>query len=212
MIFIFKKLKIISYKLKASKLNRGMTYVELIVVLMIFATISSIVLFNYQEFQTKVNIKNLASDIALKIVEAQKSAISGKLSAQGDFASKPAYGIYFNQSPSANFIYFADFDNDKIYTETPLDTILIPKNYSISRIDECSDIDCSLPVLIDFPFSITFKRPDSKANFTDSDGNDLIDLIDLIQNSSDYIRITIKSPQSVTASIKIYPSGRIQVN
>src|SRR3989338_9773919 len=115
MIFIFKKLKIISYKLKASKLNRGMTYVELIVVLMIFATISSIVLFNYQEFQTKVDIKNLASDIALKIVEAQKSAISGKLSAQGDFAPKPAYGIYFNLSPSTNFVYFADFDNNKIY-------------------------------------------------------------------------------------------------
>ena len=196
-----------------------MTYVELIVVLMIFATISSIVLFNYQEFQAKVDIKNLASDIALKIVEAQKSAISGKLSTEGTFLPKPAYGVYFHPSSALDedgiafnkkFIFFADFDNSKIYdNEIPLDTILIPKNYSISKIDRCSDIDCSPPAPVEFPFSITFKRPDSKANFTDSDGNDLIDLI---QNSSDYIRITIGSPQSVTAAIKIYPSGRIQVN
>ncbi|KKQ07855.1 MAG: hypothetical protein US18_C0006G0001, partial [Parcubacteria group bacterium GW2011_GWB1_36_5] len=56
---------------KRIKKNRGMTYVELIVVLSIFAVMSSIVLFNYGEFQAKVDIKNLASDIALKIVEAQ---------------------------------------------------------------------------------------------------------------------------------------------
>ena len=49
------------------KTNRGMTYVELIVVLSIFAVLSSVAIFNYGSFQDKVDIKNLGSDIALKI-------------------------------------------------------------------------------------------------------------------------------------------------
>ena len=72
--------EITNWKLKIGNYNRGMTYVELIVVLSIFSIMTSVVLFNYGAFQAKVDIKNLASDIALKIVEAQKSALSGKLS------------------------------------------------------------------------------------------------------------------------------------
>ena len=58
--------------------NKGMTYVELIVVLSIAGIIASISLFNYKDFQDRVDMKNLASDIASKIVEAQKNSISGK--------------------------------------------------------------------------------------------------------------------------------------
>ena len=48
---------------KKIKKNAGMTYVELIVVLSIFAVLSSVAVFNYSEFQTKVDIKNLANDL-----------------------------------------------------------------------------------------------------------------------------------------------------
>ena len=61
-----------SKNFKVNKLNKGMTYVELIVVLSIFSIMTSIVLFNYNEFQAKVDIKVLANDIVLNIVEAQK--------------------------------------------------------------------------------------------------------------------------------------------
>jgi prepilin-type N-terminal cleavage/methylation domain-containing protein len=57
--------------------TRGMTYVELIVVLSIFSVISTIVIFNYKEFQAKVDIRNLANDVALKIVQAQKNSTTG---------------------------------------------------------------------------------------------------------------------------------------
>ena len=59
-------------KLLKMQKNRGMSYVELIVVLSIFAVLSSVILYNYGEFQAKVDIKNLASDIALQIVQSQK--------------------------------------------------------------------------------------------------------------------------------------------
>ena len=65
---------------------------------------TSVVLFNYGEFQAKVDIKNLTSDIALQIVEAQKSALWGVALSSSAFASKPSYGVYF--SPSLQRVLF----------------------------------------------------------------------------------------------------------
>src|SRR3989344_2168470 len=109
---------ILSKKLqnKKQKYSRGMSYVELIVVLGIFTTLSSVAIYNYGAFQAKIDIKNLASDIALKIVEAQRSSLSGKLppvTAQYPITStwKPSFGIYINpSSDNKGFIYFTDLD------------------------------------------------------------------------------------------------------
>lgn len=188
---------------KRIKRNKGMTYVELIVVLSIFAVMTSVVLFNYRDFQTKVDIKNLASDIALKIVEAQKSSLSGKLPSQSYGPDwKPSYGVYFDTTASKQFIYFADLNNLNGYEagET-LDTISITKGNSISRID--SYTSAILTQQIVNPLSITFKRPDSRAVFS---SNGLL-------SGFDYVQITITSPDGATkAFIKVYQSGRIQVN
>ena len=127
-----------------------MTYVELIVVLSIFSVMTSVVLFNYGEFQAKVDIKNLASDIALKIVEAQKSSLSGKLPPLAQQALivspstwKPSYGLFINQvSDNKSFFYFTDVDQDGDFSDTNcvgtgecLAKILITKGNSISSLD-----------------------------------------------------------------------------
>src|SRR3990167_3431372 len=100
---------------KKIKKNGGMSYIELIVVLSIFSAMTSIVLFNYGDFQAKVDIKNLASDIALKVVEAQKMSLSGQFPPQpqygaiGDPAAwKPSYGVSFDLTTPTQFIYFVD--------------------------------------------------------------------------------------------------------
>jgi len=200
----------------------GMTYVELIVVLSIFAIMSTIIFFNYGEFQAKVDIKSLASDIALKIVQAQKSAVNGVLPSLSQQSSeisgwKPAYGVYFNSSTTNDipnvpfnkeFIYFTDLNQNGIYDASNcpgssecLDRVTITKNNSILSIDQCDTLTC----IPSSPISITFKRPDSSAIF--HLGNALLTL-----TGSQYIQITIKSPKTAMAKIKIYPSGRIQVN
>ena len=206
--------------LKARKLNRGMTYVELIVVSSIFAIMSSVVIYNYQGFQAKVDIKNLASDIALKIVEAQKSSSNGVLppstfSITPDW--KPSYGVYFEAvtppTPLKQFIYFADLDGATLpqngvfdgsdCTPECLDKITITRNDYISDIVMCSDTGCisSTP---SSPLSITFKRTASGATFKDSNGTPI---------TGDHIQITVKSANGdAKALIKIYPSGRVQVN
>jgi len=195
-------------------MNRGMSYIELIVVLSIFATISSIMMFNYGDFQAKVDIKNLASDIALKIVEAQKSSLSGLLPppAQGSLVIpgwKPSYGVYFNPvSDNKSFIYFSDLNNDTQYdgfncvgTGECLSKITITKNNSLSRLDVFYQGDSTPYSLNDL--TITFSRPNSGAVIRSSTA---------FTSSISYVQVTIVSPKATTAKIKLYPSGRVQIN
>ena len=119
-----------------------MTIIELVVVLSIFAIISGVVIFNYGVFQAKVDIKNLASDIALQVVATQKASLSGLLPVQIPTVSpwKPSYGVYFNiVSDNKSFIYFADLNDDAKYDGLPctggnecLNKITITKNNYIS--------------------------------------------------------------------------------
>jgi type II secretory pathway pseudopilin PulG len=205
MISYFKNLKLNKLKAKSYKLNKGMTYIELIVVLGIFSTMTSIVLFNYNAFQEKVDIKVLANNIALKIVEAQKSSISGKWNSGALSGWKPSYGTYFDLSDNKNFIFFVDLNNNNFFdspvcNEECLDSINITKNNHISQIDSYLN---STATSITSPLSITFKRSDSGAVFKSNDS---------ILTGFDYLQITVTSPSSIIGRIKVYPSGRIQID
>lgn len=199
--------KIINRTKRSARRQAGMTLVELIVVLSIFAVLSTVAIFNYRDFQAKVDIKNLGSDIALKIVEAQKLSVNGVWNSSTTLANwKPSYGAYFDTATPKQFLYFADLDNNDRYDGLPtctiecLDKITITKDNYISRIDGYTG---STITLITTPFSVVFRRPDSRAIFRDSNGA----LIGF-----DYIQITVDSPNGAKVLIKLYPSGRVQVN
>lgn len=183
----------------------GMTYVELIVVLSIFATMTSISLFNYNKFEEKVEIKILANDIALKIVEAQKSAVNGKWNLNASVNWKPSYGINFDLSAdNKGFTYFADLDNNSFYTDSSctgecLDKIAITKGNTVSAIT-VNGTGCPSTVN---NINIVFKRPDSSAIITSNP---------VLSCTVSYIQVSLSSPSALTSNIKIYPSGRIQIN
>ncbi|MFA5791797.1 MAG: type II secretion system protein [Candidatus Paceibacterota bacterium] len=192
----------------------GMSYVELIVVLSIFSTLSSVVIFNYGDFQSRIDIKNLASDIALKIVEAQKSSLSGflpPLSQQTQISStwKPSYGVYINKvTDNKSFIYFTDLNLQNHLYDTSscpgtgecLEKFSITKENSISSLNVFY-IDGSNVSLNDLTF--TFSRPNSSPTIKSST---------VLNSGIDYVQITVISPKGVTAMIKLYASGRVQVN
>lgn len=199
-----------------SKYSRGMTYIELIVVLSIFATMSSIVMFNYGSFQAKIDIKNLASDIALKIIQAQKYSVSGKLPsaaqqiiiegmAGGINSWKPSYGLNFKTTDSKIFIYFTDINTDRVYNSADgelIEAISINKGNSITRLEvfDVSNISCSTPNEI----NITFERPNSGA---------IISPIFSVSGCvTSYVDITVSSASgSATSKIRVYTSGRIEI-
>ncbi len=225
MIFISKIFKNVSYKLKAKKLNRGrvnlqagMTYVELIVVLSIFVVMSSVVLFDYGTFQSKVDMRNLANDIAIRIVEAQKSAISGIKTVKtiDRLSWKPSYGIYFNIlgafADKSSFIYFTDFDYDgfsdlntacpdpKILTRECIDKILLTRGNTISGLNVFYIGNSNPSSLNDL--SISFTRPDSSAIFKSTTS---------LSSSISYVQITVSSLDNISYNIKIYASGRVEI-
>jgi prepilin-type N-terminal cleavage/methylation domain-containing protein len=195
-----------------NRFKRGMTYVELIVVLSIFSIMSAVSLFNYGKFQAKIDIKNLANDIALQIVGAQKDALAGKLPV-GIYAFndswKPAHGVHFDSAEKYNFKSFVDLDNGNSYSPVNdssvcqmdgecIDKIEITKGNFISYLEVfgssiCSGSAGSLDVL--------FRRPDSKA-IVAANGVDCGNFKEAV--------IGVDSPEGVGAKIKVYPSGRIE--
>ena len=196
--------------------NAGMTYVELIVVLSIFSVMSAIMLFDYNKFEGKVDIKNLANDIAIKAIEAQKSATAGRLPPSGSYAAgwKPSYGLYFKLgSPGDNktFLYFTDLNQsgdflDPLFCPTPgnggecLEKISITKGNTITEL-RAYYADASSSTGNDL--SINFTRPNAGATIRSSTG---------FSGPVAYVQITIASPQGNTAKVKIYASGRIQID
>ncbi len=203
--------KIRNLKFVIRNCNRGMTYVELIVVLSIFSVLSSVAIYNYGDFQSSVDIKNLASDIALQIVKAQKDSLSGLLPLQVVKTDwKPSYGVQFDLSKgeTQSFIYFVDANNSGTFDgiDEQLNDVLISKgSYYISGIEVFYWEKGSPGVPKLDNLTITFSRPNSGAVIKDNGG--------LIESAYlNYVGIVIRSPKGVTSMIKVYASGRIQID
>jgi len=214
--------KIRNFKFVIRNCQAGFTYVELIVVLSIFAVLSSVAIFNYGSFETKVDLKNLASDIALQIVQAQKAALSGLLLPSGTFTNKgapggkPSYGVFFNTNGtvqganSTDFIYFADLNNDYIFNDSDcvgecISKYIITKGDSISKLSYFNQGDSTEYPLNNNNLTITFIRPNSSATLY-SGG------IALPANVS-YVQITVTDQKKdIFSYIKLYPPGRVEVD
>jgi type II secretory pathway pseudopilin PulG len=197
-------------KLKLAKLNRGMTYVELIVVLGIFAMMTSIAMFNHGAFQSKVDIRNLASDIALKIVEAQRDAVGGKLptSPTQPDTWKPSYGVYFNRADNKTFYRFVDLDIANKEFDIPLsgcpvgseciEQVQIGKGNYVSDIafvgSGCNTINT---------LHATFTRPNLTPTIVTND---------VANCAYSGVEIKVLSPKGDTSTIVINTSGRIEIN
>mgnify|MGYP001571696648 CR=1 FL=1 len=197
-------------KNKPLKRNKGMSYVEIIVVLSIFSVLSSVVIYNYSQFQAKVDIKSLASDIALKVIEAQKSALSGLLPQSGiPLNWKPAYGVYFNigsnpVTDNKSFVYFVDLDQDTFFdgsacTLECLNKVSITAGNTISNLTVFYQNGQSASLN---DLTVSFTRPNSGATIKSSTN---------FTSDISYVEIKVLSPKLPSATIRVYPSGRIQV-
>lgn len=211
-----------------------MTYLELIVVLSIVGTVSAVVAFNNQKFQANVDMKNLANDIAMKVVETQKNAVNGKLPREeqknalieaapewteaGVENWKPTYGLYFNRpnniisftdmNPIPNGICDGKCDSQNIEFN---EAITMTKGNSIKDIKLFFEVEKEENFLVIedvslADLSISFVRPNSEAiiKWTGKDES--------FTYTISYVNILLYSPQGSTANIKVYPSGRIQIN
>jgi type II secretory pathway pseudopilin PulG len=211
--------------IKKNKRNTGMSYVELIVVLSIFSIVTGTVIFNYQSFQAKVDLKSLVNDVALKFVEAQKNSAGGKIpvgkiilqSPPLPVAWKPSYGLFFHiedvdhVGPKA-FYYFTDLDQNKKFNEEIfecpfgecIEKFIIQNDYYLDHIRVYSK-DGSFEDVKSPGLSLTYTRPDFVLTVQKSTENQPMVNVD-------YVEIALIIPEILfTSKIQVYSSGRIEI-
>lgn len=158
--------------------QKGFTLVELVVVIFIFAVVSTIILFRYSDFSTAISLRNLSQEVALSIRKAQTLATSVRGgSPTNAFNTTKGYGIYFTTSSneaqygggSTSFVLFRDDDNDGLYDQRSATCGVMTagneclEKFSIATGDRiysvCSVSGCTTtPSLV-----IYFKRPNPDA-------------------------------------------------
>ena len=208
-------------KFRKNKKNAGMTYVELIVVLSIFSIITGSVFFNYKQFQSKVDLKNLANDIALKFVEAQKNATSGEIPFGKIIPTspplpeewKPSYGLYFDGAQTVNtgtqtFYYFTDLDQNKMFDQS-YGCLLgeCIERFRLTKTNTWGEMYVHFytgnPESVETGISATFTRPDSAMTLRKSTGE--------ILENVDYLEFQLAELSGTFITIRIYSSGRIEM-
>jgi len=200
--------------------KKGFTLVELLITVVIFVTITGVVLVNSNKFDSTVLLDNFAYDIALSIKQAQSYGVNVKESSTGVFSS--GYGVYFDPIESnVNFILFNDMydiDNivsyDKKYngsvTKCLIDDPECIQKYSLRRgvyiksmcagTDEADCINNPINQL-----SILFQRPSLEAKI-------YINGLNNPETSlKQYAKITLASIGGATSSIVVTSIGQIYV-
>ena len=208
-----------------TKMNRGFTAIELVVVIAIFGVLSSVVLIRFSTFTQGVNIFNTTQDIALRIKQAQNSAILGqypKTNAHhviiNDIANwKPKYGVYFDTAvPDMFAVFFDENDNDMydnaLVSGTPcssetgecIDEIRIAgSQQEIYRI--CAGDDCGVQKV-----ALMFQRPFPDLIATDNGSTNASPTL-----FNENIRIILKSgadTETTYRMITVTPLGQISVS
>ena len=220
----------VSYKLQTTSCF-GFTFIELIIVISIFAVLSSVVMFNFTDFSSNVKLQNLVQDVALQVRQAQLSGSSGRIPPQSENnpgillnftnGTKPAYGVHFNFNRNDEFIYFADFDFlSGIYSVSTLscspidfpqneciDVLELPDEFIISELEVVDTNGPHLASNNDFDaIDIVFTRPQLEAQITaHADNTNVISGIGAIIEA----KITLKSSRGQKRTVTVSRIGQI---
>jgi prepilin-type N-terminal cleavage/methylation domain-containing protein len=204
----------------------GFTVVEMLVVLAIFAIISSIVISNYSDFRSSVSLENLSQDIALSIRRSQIYAMSVKGTTGVGPTPFPAYGIHFSNESSPSYSYGGSQKSFIIFADLPPSTS--PASYDQSSntcgysnlatgnecVEEvtinstdfikelCVNSTCGLSGSLD----ISFTRPNSDASFCF-----ILPLGNSCAGSVSSASIFISSLDGKTKKISVWNTGQISI-
>ncbi|HAE36629.1 MAG: hypothetical protein UR85_C0004G0033 [Candidatus Nomurabacteria bacterium GW2011_GWF2_35_66] len=176
-------IKLYSTCLKRSpEYSKGLTLVELMVVISIFLIITGVVIFNYGNFSSTVSLQNLTDDIALSIRKAQGFAIGARAAKDttGNLDFNYSYGIHFSvntggadlEGSNRSFVLFSSPNKEYNPTGTVCDgsneCVELFNILSIDEIKEIKAYDASgnlIPNSETSSVDIVFTRPNPKADF-----------------------------------------------
>ncbi|MEK9132081.1 MAG: prepilin-type N-terminal cleavage/methylation domain-containing protein [Patescibacteria group bacterium] len=202
------------------KSTTGFTLVELMVVVAIFAILTTIILYKNSDFNNSFLLTDAAYDVALTVREAQVYGINVKSTGKGAANQyfNSGYGIYLDTTGTYpnTLVFFADaFTSPSVsagnYTYDGqsefITAFALNRGYTISQFcakpsigqERCSTTpDAPLNRL-----AIVFVRPNPDAKITDSGGG--------TEYSS--ATITITSPDGTKSkTVRITTAGQISIN
>lgn len=205
-------------------LQAGLTIVELLVVIAIFAVVSSVLFFNFSDFNTNVSIRNLSQEVALMVRKAQVYAtgvhnIDGVSVASDTY---PAYGISFSAKPSGaiyeattkQFVLFTDTVvggvNNRRYTNgsscgSPTTSNECVEAFGISSSDRitsvCTEGGCSATNTV----NIVFRRPSPDAEICIDTGANICTAL------QSYVRVVLQSARGIEKTVTVWNTGQISV-
>lgn len=110
-----------------SNLEKGITLVEIIVVILIVSALSGILVADFPKIQRQFALSRATYRFAQDLRRAQDMALSGAevKKQDGTILGAKGYGIYINLSDSAKiYILYADINGDKKYTSETDDYII----------------------------------------------------------------------------------------
>ncbi|WKZ26449.1 MAG: type II secretion system protein [Candidatus Paceibacterota bacterium] len=221
---------------KNQNLESGITLIELLVSIFIIILITSVVVFNHRAFTDKLEITNLAFDIALTIREAQVSGIAVEQAPDvGGFENAFGVSFFIRTQPSEGgdvnndkiFIRFIDFDSEGdtdflMYNGTYdctdsecLEKVEIGRGNKISHICyrnggalKCGSPIRSEPRGVDIAF--LRPKPDASIKFRDAGGEYLSSDEGVSLDNLEAV-ICLESPLGRKKSVHVLPTGQISV-
>ena len=176
--------------MKRQNLKRGFTIVELLIVLGVFAMLTSVVLARYRTFDTNAKFANASEDIILALRQAQVYGVGakGNTTSCGEGTTfECAYGVHFSMSAPHELRIFVDLDNNNKYTDTTEDVTVTTWDNTISL----TNLLCNTLLPCANQLDVTFKRPNPDAIIADSTGGGYNDGKITISNGIKNATITI---------------------
>lgn len=202
-------------------LQSGLTLVEVMVVVAIFAIVSGVLFFNFNDFNTNVTLRNLSQETALTIRKAQTYA-TGIQKLDGielNSSAFSAYGMSFSPDTTTTafapnqktFVLFADSGaGNRLYANAgvcgnPSTTNECVESFTINTPEKiarlCTDAGCITSGTV----NVVFKRPSPDAEIcvvTSGNCNSL----------RSFLRIELESTRGTMRSVTIWNTGQISVN
>ena len=184
----------------------GFTLIELMICVAIMMILSSVIIFNHKGFNDNLEITNLSYQVGLALRQAQVYGVSTRDfkggATQADRFNTP-YGVHFDLSKPAEYIFFADANKNGIYdippTDTILETVAIGRGNKISKICKkiSTDTTCSLNIA-----DITFTRPEPEPIFS---------VNGVLGTTISTVAICLTSPGGRYKKISVYNTGQISI-
>ena len=181
--------------------------------------LTGVFLTQQRQFDSTTILRSLAYSVALSIREAQTYGLSVRsFQTASDTKKFPAYGIYFNPSPTTGnpkeYFLFADVNDNGLYDPATefVDKYTLQGNFVIS--DICATRSSPTPECFQDGFftelAITFRRPNPDACFATE--GPYSDACGSTQNTAySEVYIEIQGSGGSTRKVTVRTSGQISV-